>query len=80
MKARGATNILWVLHLNNFPEPYMPWNEMTQYYPGSDYVDWLGLSVYGELELDADAKWDLFDEMIQKPYAGVGRRRISSDG
>ena len=67
VRARGARNILWILHLNNFPEPYMPWNMMAQYYPGSNYVDWLGLSVYGQLESD-DAKWDLFDEMIQKPY------------
>lgn len=67
VRARGAANILWVFHLNNFPEPYDTWNAMAQYYPGPNYVDWLGLSVYGQLE-STDAKWDFFDEMIEKPY------------
>ncbi len=25
------------------------WNALAQYYPGRDYVDWLGLSVYGQM-------------------------------
>ena len=70
VRARGASNILWVFHLNNFSEPYAPWNAFEQYYPGANYVDWLGLSVYGQLESD-DAKWDAFDDMIQKPYDEV---------
>ena len=45
--ARGATNVLWVFHVNNFGEPYDSTNAMALYYPGSAYVDWLGLSVYG---------------------------------
>src|SRR5213079_148917 len=28
--------------------PYETWNCAPAYYPGSDYVDWLGLSVYGQ--------------------------------
>ena len=71
VRARGASNILWILHLNNFSEPYAPWNALAQYYPGPDYVDWLGLSVYGQLEEADDAKWDLFDDMIQKPYEEI---------
>ncbi|HEY5892968.1 MAG TPA: glycosyl hydrolase [Chthoniobacterales bacterium] len=48
VRARGAKNILWVFHANNYSEPPDMWNVAAQYYPGSDYVDWLGLSVYGE--------------------------------
>jgi hypothetical protein len=47
VRARGATNILWVFHLMNFSIPQDTWNYADQYYPGADYVDWLGLSVYG---------------------------------
>ena len=43
---------------------------MAQYYPGSSYVDWLGLSVYGQLESD-DAKWDPFEDMMEKPYEEI---------
>ncbi len=47
VRARGATNILWVFHLMNYSIPQDNWNYAKQYYPGPDYVDWLGLSVYG---------------------------------
>ena len=48
VRARGANNVLWVFHVNNYSMPSDLWNVAAQYYPGSDYVDWLGLSVYGE--------------------------------
>jgi hypothetical protein len=48
VRARGATNIKWMFHTNNYPYPYETWNSAPAYYPGSDYVDWLGLSVYGQ--------------------------------
>jgi hypothetical protein len=66
VRARGAKNILWIFHVNNFSEPYEPWNTFAQFYPGRDYVDWLGMSVYGQLF--PKAKWDLFEEMMRKPY------------
>ena len=66
VRARGARNVLWVFHANNFSEPYEKWNEVSQFYPGSSYVDWLGLSVYGEMY--PNSKWDEFEDMIDKPY------------
>ena len=51
--------------MNNFPEPYeLDWNSFAQLYPGPDYVDWLGLSVYGKMV--SDEKWVSFDDMIEK--------------
>jgi len=49
VRARKAFNILWGFHANNATFPDEPWNSMEQYYPGADYVDWLGLSVYGKI-------------------------------
>ena len=51
----------------DFGEPYDATNTMALYYPGSDYVDWLGLSVYGTLF--PEGGWDGFEDMIDKPYA-----------
>ena len=48
VRARGAKNILWVFHANNYSYPLDEWNEMKRYYPGDAYVDWLGLSAYGK--------------------------------
>jgi len=56
-RAEGATNVTWFFHADTpwSDEPwwttYLPgeprWNRPAYYYPGDDYVDWLGLSDYG---------------------------------
>jgi hypothetical protein len=48
VRARGAKNVQWMFHTNNYSYPMDTWNFAPAYYPGSDYVDWLGLSVYGQ--------------------------------
>ncbi len=44
--ARGATNVAWVWGPNAGSVPPQPWNDMTKYYPGDAYVDWVGVSGY----------------------------------
>ncbi|PZR76982.1 MAG: beta-mannanase [Chthoniobacterales bacterium] len=48
VRARGAKNVQWMFHTNNYSYPLDTWNFAPAYYPGSDYVDWLGMSVYGQ--------------------------------
>ncbi len=69
VRARGANNILWGFHVNNFSSPLKPWNRMANYYPGKDYVDWLGLSVYGKI--DRSEGWADFVDMMQAPYQEI---------
>ena len=47
MRAEGASNITWALHLNgeNWPGDD-PRNNAGAYYPGDDVVDWIGFSMY----------------------------------
>src|SRR5215831_11187997 len=47
MRAEGANNIVWALHLNgeNWPGDE-PENNAGAYYPGDDVVDWIGFSIY----------------------------------
>ena len=42
---------------------------MVNYYPGTNYVDWLGLSVYGKM-LKRDG-WPSFDNVIEEPYKEI---------
>lgn len=42
-----ADNITWVLHLDTNGSPHSSWNDFKNYYPGDDYIDWIGLSVFG---------------------------------
>jgi len=69
VRARKATNILWGFHANNFSSPDVPWNQMGSYYPGADYVDWLGLSVYGKMEHSEG--WAEFGDMMAASYAEI---------
>jgi hypothetical protein len=71
VRARGATNILWVFQPNNYSDPpgYLAWNQPAAYYPGAKYVDWLALSVYGKQTAnEEDDKWCDFDKLLVWPY------------
>jgi Glycosyl hydrolase family 26 len=46
-RAAGATNLTWVYHVNADSRPRKPWNTIAAYYPGDAYVDWIGVSIYG---------------------------------
>ncbi|MDD2463650.1 MAG: glycosyl hydrolase [Desulfobulbus sp.] len=71
VRARGANNILWGFHVNNFSDPQKEWNKMAQYYPGKEYVDWLGLSVYGKL--NRSEGWADFVDMMHVPYHEIAK-------
>ncbi|OQY91349.1 MAG: hypothetical protein B6D38_01730 [Anaerolineae bacterium UTCFX1] len=43
----GAENITWVFHLNAEDWPQENWNAFENYYPGDEYIDWIGISNYG---------------------------------
>jgi hypothetical protein len=47
-RAVGATNIIWVFHVQNYSYPKDEWNQPKEYYPGDGYVDWLAMSAYGK--------------------------------
>jgi beta-mannanase len=50
----------------NFSIPQDDWNYIAQYYPGSQYVDWLGLSIYGQQY--PNQSWSAFTPLLQQPY------------
>ena len=50
----GATNITWFFHIDANGQPLETWNDFENYYPGDEYIDWLGVSAYGPFEKDED--------------------------
>ena len=66
VRARGAHNIQWLFQTNNYSFPVDKWNAAPAYYPGAAYVDWLGMSVYGQ-QFD-DESWPDFLPLIDWPY------------
>ena len=59
--ATGATNVIWVWSPNADSVPGEDWNQLTNYYPGDDYVDWVGVDFYGLFWGDGD------------PYTQIGK-------
>jgi len=66
VRSRGVTNIKWMFHTNNYSSPLDVWNFAPAYYPGPDYVDWLGLSVYGPQY--KEEAWADIPSLVDWPY------------
>jgi hypothetical protein len=72
-RKEGVKNVTWVYHVNSFSKPAEPWNNISSYYPGDDYIDWIGVSIYGPTE--PGEKWQTFTEVLNSSY-----REISAIG
>jgi beta-mannanase len=58
----GATNVLWVWS----PHISMPWFEY--YYPGPEYVDWVGVGVLNYGTVASWSRWWSFHQILEKAY------------
>jgi len=71
-KNNGATNVIWI---------WNPWKSknVASFYPGKEYVDWIGVNILNYGKLNQDGKWydfkDLYepfhDELENLPFAPV---------
>jgi hypothetical protein len=68
-REEGAANITWFFHIDAGPSPEEPWNAMANYYPGDDYIDWIGISVYGSQR--AGREWRTFSEKLDRAYGEI---------
>jgi beta-mannanase len=67
--ANGADNITWFFHVDAYSVPEVNWNEIENYYPGDNYIDWLGVSVYGLTELGEE--YMEFSEILDNIYTDL---------
>lgn len=73
--ADGATNVLWVWCPLVTDVPAEPWNHWTNYYPGDDYVDWVGLDAYNWGTSDACCTWQSFGELVTDLYTDYAGKK-----
>lgn len=66
----GADNITWFFHVDVGGSPGARWNGVANYYPGDDYVDWIGISDYGSLSLRQ--RWQSFGDRYDRVRAEIG--------
>jgi len=72
----NVQNITWFFHVDAYGEPERNWNKMKLYYPGDDYIDWIGVSVYGRQE--AGEPWQSFEEVLSDAWDELSH--ISDEG
>ncbi len=71
-REEGAYNVTWVMHYNGGSSPNVPWNTHAAYYPGDDYIDWLGISAYGAQTPRQIRSWNpQFREVMSSAYNNV---------
>jgi len=80
-KSNGAENVTWFFHVDAAGSPASQnaaWNDVKYYYPGDDYVDWIGVSIYGaqtpnedciQFEQSLKGVYDSLTKMSGKPIA-----------
>jgi len=61
----NATNVLWVWS----PHISMPWFEY--YYPGDEWVDWIGTGVLNYGDAAPWSRWWTFHQIIEKAYPAL---------
>ncbi len=65
----NVTNVFWFFHVNVPSDPDEEWNKMYKYYPGDNYVDFIGLSVYGPLNPDEDCVY--FSDLMKDNWEEI---------
>ncbi len=64
-------NVTWFFHPDIQRLPDEEWNSAKYYYPGDDYIDWIGLSVYGVQFKNED--WILFSESVAQSANNISQ-------
>jgi endoglucanase len=64
----GATNVIWVWCPLVADVPNEGWNHWTKYYPGDEYVDWVGLDAYNWGSSSSCCTWMSFADLVTDLY------------
>jgi hypothetical protein len=65
----NATNVLWVWS----PHISMPWFDY--YYPGDEWVDWIGTGVLNYGDTAPWSRWWTFHQIVEKAYPALAKLR-----
>jgi beta-mannanase len=70
-RKEDVRNITWCFHVfaRSDTGVLKAWNSIENYYPGDNYIDWIGVSIYGTSELGAE--WDSFVDLLDDTYPAL---------
>lgn len=67
-REEGASNVVWVWCPNVMSVPQESWNRAEAYYPGNEYVDWIGVDGYNWGNTQKWSRWLDFSEIFEGFY------------
>jgi hypothetical protein len=67
-KQQGANNVVWIWCPNNGSAPSESWNTPEAYYPGDNYVDWIGFDGYNFGKSQTWSAWTDFRSIYLSLY------------
>ena len=69
-REEDVNHITWFFHPTVMTTPKEAWNAPVHYYPGDDYIDWIGISLYGAFH-PGENYWDSFREILSDNYRSI---------
>ncbi len=72
--ATGADNVIFVFNPNEASFPDFKWNHYTNYFPGTGYVDVIGVTGYNTGDYYVGETWRTFPEIYDKVMADYQER------
>ncbi len=71
-RAKNVDNVTWFFHPDIQREPDESWNDAKNYYPGDNYIDWIGISIYGAQIPDVNVNsWTIFSDTLADGYQRI---------
>jgi hypothetical protein len=73
--SREAAQFVWSPNYSS--NPVVEWNTIPNYYPGDDYVEWIGLSGYNWYGVNGnDPNWRTFQDLYNRPDPALGGKGV----
>lgn len=69
--SNGVNNVTWIWCPVTWSVPHLNGNGLIDYYPGSTYVDWIGLDGYNFGNTKTGQSWQSFSEIFSPGYRDV---------
>ncbi|MCK5708558.1 MAG: hypothetical protein KAI43_12990 [Candidatus Aureabacteria bacterium] len=70
----GAKNVIWAWTPMNTNVIHEEWNEFYHYYPGDEYVDWVGMDGYNWGNTQNWSRWSSFVDLFNSRYYEMVQR------
>ncbi len=72
-KSENVSNVTWVWCPNAGSYPAVPANDLSRYYPGDAYTDWVGLDGYNWGEYQGSQGWNSFDKIFGTSFTKMSK-------